>query len=127
MSLSGAHKAAFRREVEQDGRVFSIRDAQGYPAPADDSGHRSVPFWSRPTRARRVAGQVDAYRDFEVVSIELDDWLDGWLPCLERDGLLAGVNWAGVHATGFDMTPGQVADWFAGVRPTGAGVALDRA
>jgi hypothetical protein len=113
MSLSGAHKAAFRREVVQQGQVFAIRDDRGYPAPADEQGLRAVPFWSRPTRARRVADQVAAFEGFEVMAIELADWLDGWLPCLERDGLLVGVNWAGARATGFDLAPGQVAEWFA--------------
>jgi len=117
MSLSGAHKAAFRREVTQEGRVFSIRDERGYAAPADAEGNRTVPFWSKPTRARRVAGQVEAYLGFEVVSIEVDDWLGGWLPCLQRDGMLVGVNWAGARATGFDMTPGQVARWFSELAP----------
>jgi hypothetical protein len=121
MSLSGAHKAAFRREVTQDNRVFAIRDAEGYPAPADDTGRRAVPFWSKPTRAQRVAGQIEAYRELEVVAIELDDWLGGWLPCLERDGLLVGVNWAGARATGFDMTPAQVTEWFAAVSRAPAG------
>lgn len=112
MSLSGAHKAAFRREVLQDGQVYSIRDGEGYPAPADEQGRRAVPFWSKPTRARRAIDQVSAYQGFEVMSVELDDWLAGWLPCLERDGLLVGVNWAGARATGFDLTPAQVVEWF---------------
>jgi hypothetical protein len=114
MSLSGAHKAAFRREVLQQKRVYAIRDQRGYPAPAGEDGRRAVPFWSRPTRARRVADQVTAFAGFEVMGIELDDWLEGWLPCLERDGLLVGVNWSGVKATGFDMTPAQVTEWFEG-------------
>lgn len=115
MSLSGAHKAAFRREALQQGQIYAIRDDQGYPAPPGEDGRRAVPFWSRPTRARRVADQATAYQGFEVVSIELDDWLGGWLPCLERDGLLAGVNWAGARATGFDLTPAQVVEWFGAV------------
>jgi len=114
MSLSGAHKAAFRREAAQEGRVFAIRDAAGYPAPAGADGHRSVPFWSKPTRAQRVVGQVAAYQGFEIVPFSVDDWLAGWLSSLERDGLLVGLNWAGARATGFDMTPAQVLRWFAG-------------
>src|SRR4051812_14260964 len=99
MSLSGAHRAAFRREVTQEGRVYAIRDQGGYPAPADTDGIRAVPFWSKPTRALRVVGQVPAYQDFEVVVITLGDWLDGWMACLDRDGMLAGINWAGARAT----------------------------
>lgn len=117
MSLSGAHRAAFRREATQEGLVYAIRDAGGFPAPGDGDGHRAVPFWSKPTRAQRVIGQVPAYREFEVVPVTVDDWLQGWLPSLERDGLLVGLNWAGTRATGFDMTPAQVRDWFAAVDP----------
>ena len=113
MSLSGAHRAAFRREATQDGRVFSIRDAEGFPAPADDGGSRAVPFWSRPTRAQLIVKHVAAYRGFEVVPIAVDEWLSGWLAHLEHDGMLIGVNWAGGRATGYDMTPAQVLRWFA--------------
>jgi hypothetical protein len=113
MSLSGAHKAAFRREVTQEGRVFAIRDAEGFPAPADSDGRRAVPFWSKPTRAQRVVEHVEAYRGFEVVPVTVDVWLDEWMPRLRRDSLLVGVNWAGSRATGFDLTPDQVVHWFA--------------
>lgn len=113
MSLSGAHKAAFRREATQEGRVFTIRDAEGFPAPADDGGRRAVPFWSKPTRAQLIVKHVDAYRGFGVVPIAVDEWLSGWLAHLEHDGMLVGVNWAGDRATGYDMTPGQVLRWFA--------------
>ena len=113
MSVSGAHRSAFRREVTKEGRVFAIRDADGYPAPVDTDGHRAVPFWSKPTRAQRVVAHVDAYRGFEVVPLAVDDWMTGWLSSLERAGMLVGVNWAGVRATGYDMTPAQVLRWFA--------------
>ena len=115
MSLSGAHRAAFRREAPQEGRVWSIRDEGGYPIAKgpdarDDTG--TLPFWSKASRARKVVGQVAAYRAFDVVEIELADWLERWLPGLEREGHLVGVNWAGPKATGYDVAPGQVARWF---------------
>jgi len=117
MSLSGAHKAAFRREAAQEGQVYAIRDATGYPAPADDGGHRAMPFWSKPTRAQLIVKHVTAYQGFEVVAIPVDDWLAGWMNGLERDGVLVGVNWAGARATGYDMSPGQVLRWFAELTP----------
>jgi hypothetical protein len=113
MSLSAAHSAAFRREVPGEGRVWSVRDAAGHPAPPDATGRRAMPFWSKASRAQRVVGAVPAYRDFEVVAIPVGDWLDSWLPGLQRDGLLVGVNWAGARATGYDVAPTQVAGWFA--------------
>jgi hypothetical protein len=112
MSLSKAHAAAFRREVPQEGRVWSIRDAHGFPAPRDPDGTRAMPFWSKPTRAKRVIGQVEGYQGFEVVEIPMTDWLGDWLPGLEHEGLLVGVNWAGTRATGFDLAPTRVAGWF---------------
>jgi hypothetical protein len=114
MSLSGAHRAAFRREASQGGRVYAIRDTSGYPAPAHpDSGRRAMPFWSKPTRAQLIVKHVTAYHGFEVVPITVDDWLSNWMVSLEHDGLLVGVNWAGARATGYDLTPGQVLRWFA--------------
>jgi hypothetical protein len=113
MSLSGAHKAAFRREAPREGRVYSIRDKAGFPTPRDADGNRALPFWSKSSRAQRVISQVTAYRGFAVVEIDIAEWLDRWLPRLERDGLLIGVNWAGAHATGYDLAAAQVAGWFA--------------
>jgi hypothetical protein len=112
MSLSGAHTAAFRREVPQEGRVWAIRDARGFPAPMDADGSRAMPFWSKPTRARRVVDQVPGYGDFDVVEIPFGEWLERWLPGLEHDGVRVGVNWAGARATGFDLAPTEVAGWF---------------
>ncbi|MEV4706458.1 DUF2750 domain-containing protein [Actinoplanes sp. NPDC049316] len=112
MSLSAAHAAAFRREVPQEGRVWSIRDAGGFPAPRDGDGTRAMPFWSKQSRAQRVVTAVEAYRGFEVVDIPLADWLDSWLPGLRRDGVLVGVNWAGARATGYDVDPDRVSSWF---------------
>jgi hypothetical protein len=116
MSLSGAHRAAFRRDVSREGRVFSIRDRAGFPIARDADGTRALPFWSKQSRAEKVVAQVAAYRTFDVVEIDLDDWTGRWLPGLERDGLLVGVNWAGPRATGYDVPPGAVAAWITGAR-----------
>ena len=115
MSLSGAHRAAFRREAPPEGQVYSIRDAGGFPITRTTDGARALPFWSKKTRAQKVVEQVAAYRDFEVVAITMADWLDRWLPDLERNDVLAGINWAGPRATGYDMAPAQVPGWLAEV------------
>ncbi|MFI5936855.1 DUF2750 domain-containing protein [Actinoplanes sp. NPDC051494] len=112
MSLSAAHTAAFRREVPLEGRVWSIRDSRGYPAPQGADGTRAMPFWSKQSRAKRVVSTVGAFQGFDVVEIPVSDWLDSWLPGLRRDDVLVGVNWAGTRATGYDLMPAQVAAWF---------------
>lgn len=113
MALSAAHTEAFRREVPGEGRVYAIRDGGGYPAPRDPDGRRAMPFWSTWSRARRVVAQAPAYRAFDIVTIPVAEWLERWLPGLERDGLLVGINWAGAGATGPDLAPAQVTAWFA--------------
>ena len=85
MSLSAAHSAAFRREVPLEGRVWSIRDSGGFPAPRGTDGTRAMPFWSKRSRAERIVGAVGAYRGFEVVEIPVAEWLGSWLPGLDRD------------------------------------------
>jgi hypothetical protein len=117
MSLSGAHRAAFHREASQEGRVFSIRDKGGFPAPRDKDGNRALPFWSKSSRAERVVGQVTAFSGFTVVEIGLDEWLGRWLPDLERDRYLVGINWAGGKATGYDLPVPDVDAWFRTEQP----------
>ena len=113
MSLSGAHKSAFRREASHTGRVFSIRDERGFPVTKDADGTRALPFWSRESRAKKVVDHVAAFQNFDVVEIAMDAWLGRWLPDLQRAGVLIGINWAGPRATGYDMAPTQVAGWLA--------------
>lgn len=107
MTISGAHADGFYKEVLARGQVWAIRDRDGFPAPESD-GRRVMPFWSRESRAQRVIDSVEAYRDFEVVSLPLDQWRSRWLRGLKRDGLLVGLNWSGARATGYDVDPDDV-------------------
>lgn len=56
----------------------------------------------------RAQLNVSDYRGLEPVSIPLEDWRSRWLPGLPRDGLLVGLNWSGVDATGYDISPDDV-------------------
>jgi hypothetical protein len=108
MSQSAAQAAAFFTEVTRTGRLWTIRDAGGYPAPIDADGRRSAPFWSSEARVRRVITNVPAYAGFEPNDLDLTTWRTRWLPGLQRDGFLVGVNWTGPRATGYDLTPAEV-------------------
>jgi hypothetical protein len=48
------------------------------------------------------------FAGFEPVSLDWEVFCQRWLPGLERDGLLVGVNWAGVRASGFDLLPADL-------------------
>jgi hypothetical protein len=88
--------------------VWTVEDDGGYPAPMTSSGHRAQPFWSSQSRAERIIKTVAAYRGFRPSAISWTEFADKWVPGLEADGLLVGVNWSGAHATGFDLQPSRV-------------------
>jgi hypothetical protein len=67
-----------------------------------------MPFWSKRSRAEGIAARIPAFTGLEAVSIPLDLFRSEWLPGLRRDGLLAGLNWSGPRATGFDIEPEAV-------------------
>ncbi|MDQ4114312.1 MAG: DUF2750 domain-containing protein [Actinomycetota bacterium] len=109
MSVAAAQAAAFYAEVAESGPVFAIRDEEGFPAPVNRSGGRSQPFWSKRSRAERIIKNVAVYQDMFVVEVTRDDWLNKWLPGLESDGMLVGINWSGKGAIGYDLSPSDAA------------------
>ena len=108
MSLSAAQASAFVTEAIETGTVWAIRDAGGYPAPANASGDRAMPFWSKRSRAEKIISGVHAYDGFEPEEVDLEDFLDDWLPGLAQDGLSVGLNWYGKNATGYHLAPTDV-------------------
>lgn len=112
MSLAGLQAAAFYKEATKAGRVWTIRDSSGFPAPGGDAS-RAMPFWSSRSRVEKIIASVPTYRGFDPFEIELPTFLDRWLPGLERDGLKAGLNWSGDRAVGYDVEPLSVADGLA--------------
>lgn len=108
MTVSAAQAAAFYEEIVQHGQVWAVRDSGGVPAPLNDDGQRSMPFWSLRSRAEKVIANVPAYGAFEPTAIPLEEWRTRWIDGLERDGILVGLNWSGARATGFDFKPAEV-------------------
>lgn len=104
MSTAAAQADAFYKEYLAGGLVFTVRDDGGFPAPKNGSGARAMPFWSKRSRAEKVIENVQAYSQMTVVEIDGDDWTSKWLPDLERDGLLVGLNWSGRSAVGYDLS-----------------------
>jgi hypothetical protein len=108
MSQAGSQAWAFYREVARSRVVWTVRDDQGYPAPMTSSGRRAQPFWSSRPRVEKVIATVPAYAIFRPDEISWEHFCAKWVPELERDGMLAGVNWSGPRATGFDLEPSGV-------------------
>lgn len=109
MSQAASQAAAFYREVATSRKVWTIRDAGGYPAPIGTSGKRAQPFWSSRSRVERVISTVPAYAGFTPDEIAWEQFCSAWVPGLTRDGLLVGINWSGARAIGYDLEPAEVA------------------
>ena len=103
MSIAALHAAEFYRQVAETGVVWSIKDAGGFPAPLVSEGKRAMPFWSSESRA--LIRGVSAYSGFNPVPIKWQEFCERWVDGLTRDGLLAGLNWSGETAMGFDIEP----------------------
>jgi Protein of unknown function (DUF2750) len=110
---SASQAAAFYREVAERGVVWTVRDKNGFPAPLNSDGARAQPFWSSRARVERIISTVQAYRGFVPVEIELVTFVAKWVPGLTKDGILAGINWTGERATGYDIAPTVVAECIA--------------
>ena len=108
MGTAAAQADAFYREVLVGEHVYGIRDSAGFPAPMTASGVRAMPFWSKRWRAQWIIDTVDAHAGMEVVEHAIADWLEKWVPGLERDGLLIGLNWSGARAVGYDIAPSDL-------------------
>ncbi len=108
MSVASVQAAAFYKEVAEHQALWTVRDAGGYPAPITAEGRRAQPFWSLRSRAEKIIATVPAYSGFEVERISWGDFVSRWVPGLETDGYLVGVNWSGVNATGYDLLPSDL-------------------
>ena len=113
MVASAARVAAFRREVPDGGQVWTVLEGGSYIAPHKRDGQRSMPFWSRRSRARRLVSEVVAYQGLAVVAIPLEEWVGDLLPWLAARDVLVGINWGGARAVGYDVSPHRVFGWFS--------------
>jgi hypothetical protein len=105
MSQTGSQAWAFYREVAVTRVLWTIRDEGGFPAPMTSSGKRAQPFWSSRSRVERIIKSVPAYVGFEPYEVSWEDFCNKWVPDLTKDGYLAGVNWSGKRAVGYDLEP----------------------
>jgi len=107
MSQAASQAWAFYRDVAKNGRLWTIRDEGGFPAPQGSKG-RAQPFWSSLSRVQRILEAVPAYRGFEPYEISWGDFCEKWVPVLARDDIRVGVNWSGARAVGYDLEPASV-------------------
>ncbi len=105
MTLAAARADAFYAEVAASGVVWAIRDGAGFPTFPTRSGRSAMIFFSSKKRAQTAIKTAASLNGFEPVEIQWTNFCEAWAPGLVRDNLLAGVNWYGNRALGFDLEP----------------------
>jgi hypothetical protein len=105
MSQAAALASQFYRDVAKNGRMWTIRDEGGFPAPLTSDGQRAQPFWSSLSRVQRIIKTVPAYAGFQPYELSWLEFRDRWIPGLKKDDVNVGVNWSGPRALGYDVKP----------------------
>ena len=85
----------FFTEVMAAGVLWGLEGPDGWALcpSADDDGGDVMPFWSQREFAECHCG--DDWAGYQPAAIALDEFLDDWLPGLDKDGLATGINWDG--------------------------------
>jgi len=108
MSQAAAQAYAFYREVAKTGKLWTVRDQEGFPQPMTSDGYRAQPFWSSLPRVQRIVKSVPAYAGCEPHEISWPDFRERWVPGLTTDNVRVGVNWSGPRAVGYDLWPQEI-------------------
>ena len=70
-------------------QVWSLKEESGWVSAADDQGNIIFPVWPHPDYAAACA--VGHWSGSSPTSIEVHEFLERWLPGLDKDGLAVAV------------------------------------
>ena len=80
-------------EAMELGCVWGLQGPDGW-ALSGSEDHDDIdvmPFWSQESFAR--AHCQDDWKDYQPVAVDLEEFLEDWLPGMHEDVLLVGINW----------------------------------
>jgi hypothetical protein len=105
MPKPAPHLHLFVSTICRTKEVWSIEDDKGFPAPKTRLGRRAMPFWTTQAAASYIVRNLPAYARFVPRRMTLADFMEEWLPRLHDDGMVVGIEWAGLRAEGLDVDP----------------------
>ena len=92
-------------ECLENGCVWGLQDVDGnwsLVSSIDNDSIDVIPFWSAEGLAQALCtGDWDVYKP---IAIELEEFLDDWLPGMHADVLMVGINW-NTELEGQEMEP----------------------
>jgi len=114
--MNEQEKAAYRRyqqflsKVVETGKVWGLCNRRGEWVFAWSDKHpgnprQVLPFWSSKSGADRCA--KEEWNSYRPKPIPLNDFLERWLPGMEGEKVLAGINWNS-KLIGFEAEPGEL-------------------
>ncbi len=90
LTLSGTVRYEhFVKRVADWEEVWSLRDKKGWVLSENDEGVKSIPVWPHPEYAKLCA--EESWKGNKPSSIELQEFMENWLPGMETDGVLVAV------------------------------------
>jgi hypothetical protein len=79
----------FVKRAASHGELWSLRGDGGWVIAEDDEGSQHFPVW--PHQRFAVACAEGPWGGEEPAAVDIDEWVEGWLPNLERDRLRVAV------------------------------------
>lgn len=80
-------------EAIEHGCVWALQGAEGWAVCESETRNNAdvIPFWSREDFARLHA--QDDWAEYVPLAIDLEEFLEDWLPGMHEDVILVGINW----------------------------------
>ena len=90
LELSGDRRYGyFVKRVSSHGELWGLRGEGGWVVAADDEAVPHFPVWPHPRFAKACASGL--WAEEKPAAIDIDEWVEGWLPNLERDRMRVAV------------------------------------
>ncbi|MDH5446990.1 MAG: DUF2750 domain-containing protein [Gammaproteobacteria bacterium] len=106
LALSGADRYEhFVKRVADWEEVWSLQDKNGWVSSENDEGIKSIPVWPHPEYTKLCA--EENWKGNNPSSIELQAFIEKWLPGMEKDGLLVAV-FPTPSGKGVQVTPAEL-------------------
>ncbi|WP_299516242.1 DUF2750 domain-containing protein [uncultured Rummeliibacillus sp.] len=90
----------FIKKVADFEEVWGLFD-DGWAISEDDNGNPLMPFWPKKEFANLCA--VDDWKNYKAEKIELEDFMQEWLPGMKVDGIKPSIFWNNVDSSVLDI------------------------
>ncbi|WP_028115496.1 DUF2750 domain-containing protein [Ferrimonas senticii] len=108
MSNVDSNLSAFIKAVTENGHLWVLSDDNEYVVVDSIEFENTdvMPLFSSEQAAQALC--IEDWAGYTVAKIALDDFFEQWLPSLDEDGVLIGIDWD-AELTGAEIDPFTIA------------------